>query len=160
MKLGTFNLHMRPRYGMKTRNISRVALAVDSTPNNPLFNLSPEQSVAVDYVLREWRNVYRTGAVMIDTSRYVPGSIPSWGHWSGSDWVVRHAVAFRSEQFRQLGYIHITMMLHLALPPFWVAEHPNEIEAAIMYGRWTDETHWIPPESICGESVWVERNAS
>src|ERR1019366_3376116 len=143
MKLGTFNLHMRPRFGMKTRNISRVALAVDSTPNNPLFNLSPEQSVAVDYVLRKWRNEYRQGAVNIDTGHYVPGKIPSWRHWSGSPWVEREANRFRTEEFKKIGSIHITMFLHLALPPFWIAEHPNEIESAIRYGQWKSETEWL-----------------
>lgn len=118
-------------------------------------HLSPEQFFAVWDTLQQWRDIYRSGAVSLDIKRIGSGAIPTWGCWSGSEWVERHADIYRAALFDQIGRRHVTNLMHLALPPAWVPSHPAEIQAKAMYGHWRDATTWIPPERLNGRTVWV-----
>lgn len=124
---------------------------------DPFASLSFEQRIIVEMTLQGWRKEYARGAVNIDSKRVIRGSIPTWADWSGSPWVAHHVSTFRAEMFKNLSCIHVTTMMHLALPPFWIADHPDEFEAVRRYGRWEDETTWLPPEVINSRSVWIER---
>lgn len=123
----------------------------------PMATLSAEQYIAVFYVLQVWRGVYESHACNVNLTR--DPSIPCWSKWSGAAWVEHQANQFRADMFRRLGHIHISLMLHLALPPGWHLHPLTEAETDTMarYGHWSDETTWHSPAVIKGSSVWVER---
>lgn len=137
------------------------AMPVDiSNPPDELAKLSAEQWVTVWHTLEMWRAIYRHGnGVNLDISRLVPGAIPTWGDWSGCDWVRAQSCQHRAEMFKRHGEMHITTMMHLALPPGWNHRPACTAEVIAMsrYGFWKTEMDWIPPPDIASRTVWVER---
>ena len=104
------------------------------------FILTPDHKLSVVSILMCWRGIYTNGGLRLNTTRYIPGSVPPWGEWSGSPWVqARRATLNESWAGEE------ELCLHLALPPGWPAEHPNEIKTLEKYGRWLSETEWEPP---------------
>jgi hypothetical protein len=104
------------------------------------FTLAPDHKLSVKGILLCWRGIYTNGGLRLDTTRYVPGSVPTWAQWSGSRWVQA-----RQDAINESWVGEEELCLHLALPPGWLAELPNEIEQLEKYGRWTSETEWEPP---------------
>lgn len=124
--------------------------------HDPFANLSPEQRISIMLTIGEWKSKYRAGLVNLDTRRVIPGAIPTWADWSGCAWVDHECKSYRRQMFRN-GMMHICIYPHLALPPFWTPQHPNEIEAVRRYGHWSGFTTWVPPEVIKSRTVWIER---
>ena len=104
------------------------------------FHLTPDHKLSVVGILRCWRGIYTNGGLRLNTTRHIPGSVPSWAEWSGSPWVQARRSAINESWAGDE-----ELCLHLALPPGWRAEHPNEIEALKKHGRWVSEIEWEPP---------------
>jgi hypothetical protein len=99
------------------------------------------EKLQIIWTLFVWRLVRRFSSnVRIDTTRYVPGSIPTWAEWSGSSWVARQ------ERYLKSTAVNSSLVrLHLSLPPRWPVETESERDAIDHYGRWMSETIWMPP---------------
>jgi hypothetical protein len=108
-------------------------------PNEALM-LTPDHKLSVIGILKCWRGIYTNGGLRLDTTKYIPGSVPSWAHWSGSPWVKA-----RYDAINESWAGDEELCLHLALPPGWPTEHPNEIKSLEKYGRWISDTEWEPP---------------
>lgn len=124
-----------------------------------LAGLSTEQYLSVFGLLESWKVAMRLSNVPPTIERVEPGVIPCWGRWSHNSWVYQQALQYRAEVFKRPIQMHISMLLHLALPPLWHLdiESDQEKETMRQYGFWRSVTEWVPPEVIIGRTVWVVR---
>lgn len=156
LSIDTFHRLYGPTLVVNNDNPEPLNLTL-MVPHDPMARLSSEQRLTVRHTLREWRNEFARGRVKINTTRRQIGAIPSWADWSGCAWVQRNASVYRSEMFARLTRWHITTLMHLALPPFWLDDDDIEKDCKARYGHWTDELNWIPPNVIKGTTVWLPR---
>lgn len=125
--------------------------------------LSGEQFLTVFHTLQIWRGLLNNPnsemRVRIDRNPEQPEHLPSWGEWSGATWVSIQACQYRAEVFARPRQLHITLLMHLALPPTWHKDPLSEREKETMrrYGYWRTVSDWVPPEITGSRSVWVDR---
>lgn len=127
---------------------------------DPLAVLSPEQILTVMPILLDWRRLNKIAAVRCRLQRIQLGAIPTWGIWSNIEWVKQQSTIYRRDHIERPGYVHVSLMMHLALPPGWYKKTACQAEADAQrrYGYWKNELTWIPPKIVDGTEVWIRRN--
>lgn len=127
---------------------------------DPLARLSGAQVAEVMPILLKWNRLLLTGVARnVQSRRTEMGGMPTWSNWSNNDWVKTLSVAHRTEMFQRRNEIHISLLLHLALPPGWYRGNASKLEADTQrrYGYWQNEKVWVPPKVVHGEGVWIQK---